>query len=344
VARHPGRVALVSVAVLGVLAVGAFGARMDYENTSNAKGTESARVNDEITRALPRGATDPQVVYVRSSHPLTGGELAPLGRSLAQVDGVAEVGKPEFNAGRRAARIPVVLAYDSASERAMQIAGGPLRDAAHGAAPAGTETMTVGDAAIMADVSSSIDRDLRLIFPLAAGLILLILVALLRSVVAPVYLLAAVALEFAATLGASVAVFQGALGERGLVFTLPLVLFLFVVALGTDYNMLAAARLREEMQAGGSVRTAVATAVRHTAPAVGAAGAVLAASFGTLVIEHDPSAREMGFAMGVGILLAAIVVSSLLVPSVTALLGRLAWWPGNRRRRLAARPATEPAT
>src|SRR3954447_5732962 len=96
--------------------------------------------------------------------------------------------------------------------------------------------------------------------------------------------------------------------------------------------MLAAARLREEMQSGASVRQAVATAVRHTAPAVGAAATVLAASFGTLMVEHDPSSKQIGFAMAVGILLAAIAVSTLLVPSITVLVGRKAWWPGLRRR------------
>jgi RND superfamily putative drug exporter len=108
------------------------------------------------------------------------------------------------------------------------------------------------------------------------------------------------------------------------------VLFLFVVAIGTDYNMLAAARLREEMRAGVPVGHAVATAVRHTAPAIGAAGAVLAASFGTLMLEHEQASKQTGFAMAFGILLAAFVVSTLLVPSLTALAGRRAWWPGNR--------------
>ena len=115
-------------------------------------------------------------------------------------------------------------------------------------------------------------------------------------------------------------------------FTLPLVLFLFVVALGTDYNILMTARLREEMLAGKPVRQAVADAVRHVAPAVGAAGLVLASSFGTLMLEADESTREMGFALAFGILLASLVVSSILVPAITALVGRRAWWPGRSDR------------
>jgi RND superfamily putative drug exporter len=150
----------------------------------------------------------------------------------------------------------------------------------------------------------------------------------LRSAVAPLYLLAAVVLEFAATLGASVLAFQTLGGQAGLAFTLPLVMFLFVVALGTDYNILMTARLREEMLAGRSVPRAVAEAVRHVAPAVGAAGLVLATSFGTLMLEAGQDSRQEGFAMAVGILLASLVVSSILVPAVTALAGRRAWWPG----------------
>jgi len=197
---------------------------------------------------------------------------------------------------------------------------------------------------VLADVRDSVGRDMGLIFPIAAALILLILVAALRSLVAPVYLLAAVALEFAATLGASVLVVQELGGEDGVAFTLPLVLFLFVVALGTDYNILMTARLREEMLAGKPVRRAVADAVRHVAPAVGAAGLVLASSFGTLMLESNESSREMGFAMAFGILLASLVVSSVLVPAVTAVVGRRAWWPGRgaRKRRVATPMEAEP--
>lgn len=152
----------------------------------------------------------------------------------------------------------------------------------------------------------------------------MILVLTLRSAVAPLYLLGAVALEFAATLGASVLVVQVLAGQAGVAFTLPLVLFLFVVPLGTDYNILMTARLREEMLAGRPVREAVAEAVRHVAPAIGAAGLVLASSFATLMLASGQASKELGFAMAFGIILASLVVSSILVPALTALAGRRA--------------------
>jgi RND superfamily putative drug exporter len=187
--------------------------------------------------------------------------------------------------------------------------------------------MVGGTASVYADVSSSISKDLKLIFPIAAGLILLILIAMLRSVVAPLYLLAAVGLEFAATLGAAVVAFQYAAGQPGVAFTLPLVLFLFVVAIGTDYNLLMSDRLREEFASGVSVRQAVANGVRHAAPPIMAAGLVLATSFGSLMIYDDQETKQTGFGMALGILFASFVVSTLLVPALTALVGKRAWWP-----------------
>ena len=103
-------------------------------------------------------------------------------------------------------------------------------------------------------------------------------------------------------------------------------LFLFVVALGTDYNILITARLREEMLAGKPVREAVTDAVRHVAPAVGAAGLVLASSFGTLMLEADEGARSSRASRWPsGSSLASLLVSSILVPALTALAGRRAW-------------------
>src|SRR4030095_4267843 len=99
----------------------------------------------------------------------------------------------------------------------------------------------------------------------------IILALLLRSIVAPVYLVLAVLLNFAATLGAAIYLFQGAAGKPGVTFQLPIVLYLFVLAIGTDYNILMIARLREEARAGNPPRTAAALAVRHAGPSVAAA-------------------------------------------------------------------------
>jgi RND superfamily putative drug exporter len=325
VAARPGKVVVTTVVVLAALAAGAIGSKPTYDLALKDHDMKSVQVSNEIAKALPRGATDPQIVYVKSDHVLRASELRPMVAQIAKVNGVEQVGTPQLTPDRRAAAVGLVLDTDSTTDRAMNIARGPLRDAAHAAAPQGAQVMVGGTAAVMADVSDTISRDLKLIFPIAALLIAGILFVTLRSVVAPLYLLAAVGLEFAATMGASTLLFQGALGQPGIAFTLPLILFLFVVALGTDYNMLVAARLREEMDAGRPIKAAVAAAVRHTAPAIGAAGLVLSIAFGSLMLYPDVATREMGFATMLGILLASLVVSTLLVPALTALVGRRAF-------------------
>jgi putative drug exporter of the RND superfamily len=343
IVRRPGRTALGVTMVLIALATAALGTTMNYDLSSSGPSTPATRTADLVAASLPRGATDPQQVYVRSSKALSAAALEPMRRGLARVDGVGSVAAPVLTPDRRGARIDLALDVEATSRRGMDIARGPLRDAAHTTAPAGSVAMVAGNAAVFADVSDSIDHDLKLIFPIAAALIGLILVVTLRSAVAPLYLLAAVALEFVATLGASLLVFQTLGGAHGVAFTLPLILFLFVVALGTDYNILMTARLREEMLAGASPGQAVAEAVRHVAPAIAAAGLVLATSFGTLMLQADAGSRQIGFAMAVGILLASLVVSSVLVPAITVLAGRVAWWPSRAsrtRRTVAPQPAT----
>jgi RND superfamily putative drug exporter len=345
IARTPGRTALAVVAVLVALSSFALGTKMTYEQGGGLS-TPATRTADEISAVLSKGASDPQEVYVKAAtSALSAARLQPLRERLSRADGVSAVGHPVLTPDRRGARIDVALEDGPFTRAAMDAVRGPVRRAARDAAPAGSTVMVGGTAAIYADVSDSVDRDMRLIFPLAAALILLILVTTLRSTVAPLYLLAAVVLEFAATLGASVLAFQVVGAQAGLGFVLPLVLFLFVVALGTDYNILMTARLREEMLAGKPVREAVAEAVRHVAPAVAAAGLVLASSFATLMLEAGEVARQQGFAMAFGILLAALVVSSILVPALTALAGRRAWWPGRAagERRAPARGGRDPA-
>jgi RND superfamily putative drug exporter len=335
VSRRPGLVASVTAGGLVVLAAFALGGQMNYDLASTPKDTEAGRVQAAIGRVLPNGVTDEQQIYVRSSHPLTASALEPMRRRLAAVQHVADVSPARLSPDGRAAEIDVALDVEATSDAGLHLAGdnGPLRTAAHSAAPDGSTALVGGKASIFADVSSSISDDLRLIFPVAAGLILLILFVMLRSVVAPLYLLVAVVLEFAATFGAAVLVFQHGMGKDGLAFTLPLVLFLFVVAIGTDYNILMSHRLREEREAGSSHREATARAIKHVAPAITAAGLALAASFATLMLNSDTGTRQMGFGMAIGILLASFVVSILLVPAVTTLLGSAAWWPAGRERR-----------
>ncbi|MFJ6760378.1 MMPL family transporter [Streptomyces sp. NPDC091273] len=341
VARRPLALVLASVALLGTLAAGVMGMRMDYgQSGAGTERTAAVVTAAEISRALPAGVSDPTSVFVTTSDggPLTVERLGGLSKALAGVDGVGQVAQTVLSQDRRAARIDLFLTADPQRKEARDLVTGPVRAAVRAHAPAGTEAHVGGTPALFADISTAVDKDLKVVFPVAAVLIALILLALLRSLLAPVILLAAVGLGFAATLGASTLVFQRALDRPGVDFTLPLVLFLFVVALGTDYNILMSDRIREEMERPGPARAAVGRAVRHTAPAIATAGLVLAASFGSLAVTPAPSTQQIGFATALGILLSAFVLSIVLVPALAALLGRSIWWPVRPRRSRAAGP------
>jgi putative drug exporter of the RND superfamily len=138
-----------------------------------------------------------------------------------------------------------------------------------------------------------------------------------------------VVLGFLSTLGATVLAFVGIGGNAGVSFSLPILLYLFVVAIGTDYNILMIARLREEAREGNDPRTAADLAVEHGGPSVAAAGLILAGTFASMMLGGISFLVEMGFAVSIGILISAFVMAMFLVPAVTALLGHAAWWPGH---------------
>ncbi|MFD0383633.1 MMPL family transporter [Streptomyces stramineus] len=179
-------------------------------------------------------------------------------------------------------------------------------------------------------MEKAVTHDYKVVFPVAGLAIMIILGLLLRSLVAPVYLMISVALGFSATLGATVWLFQDIQHKNGLLFMLPVIVYLFVVAIGTDYNILMVARLREEVRRGVPAREAIRTAVAQSAPTIASAAVILAGTFGVLMLADNSMLQQMGFAVAFGILLTAFVMATLLVPTVTSLLGHKAWWPGHQ--------------
>ncbi|WP_229399835.1 MMPL family transporter [Micromonospora okii] len=337
IARRPALVAVATVAVLGLLGLGTLHHRSSYEIDRLPPGSESAEALDWLRSGLPAGTLSPTVVY------LTGPGVDRVAAErfaerLAEVPIVAAPGGVEVEGG--VAQVQLLLAEAPYSQRAMDAVKGQLRPTAHAAAPPGTRVYVGGETATYADIQTVLDEDLRLVFPVAAGLIGLLLLLMLRGLLVSIGLLAAVALGFAATLGTSVLVFQVLGGQSGLNFQLPLVVFLFVTAIGTDYNILVVARLREELRAGRTPRQAAAEAVRRAGPAVAAAGVILAGSFGVLVAS--PTMAQVGLAVAVGVLIATFGLSWLLVPALAALTGRAAFWPARTRSRSGAVPKTGP--
>jgi RND superfamily putative drug exporter len=203
-----------------------------------------------------------------------------------------------------------------------------------------------GEAAALFDVSSTSGSDLVHIVPVAIIAIALLLALVLRSAVAPLYLIISVALSYFASLGVSTLVFIDLGGSKGLTFVLPFLMFIFLLALGEDYNILVMTRIREEAHQT-DLRTAVVRAIAMSGPTVTAAGIVLAGSFGVLAIAggSGPSGsqiRDIGFGLAIGILMDTFLVRTLLVPSTVALLGRWNWWPGRLEGPESATPPEQP--
>ncbi|MFF3191116.1 MMPL family transporter [Streptomyces misionensis] len=335
VRRRPALTAVASGLVLLALSAGTLGykATFDLASGSMPKTKESMVVQDQMQKAYSAGAAAPTDVYLSSTDgkPLDKSGFAAYSRRLGSVDGVAAVRMSQLNKEGTTADFTVTLKYEASTDQAID-AVQRVRDAAHAGAPAGTEALVGGMSSIYKDIDTAVNHDYRTVFPVAAVLIMVILGLLLRSVVAPWYLMASVGLGFGATLGATVWIFQKGEGHSGLMFMLPVIMYLFVVAIGTDYNILMIARLREEAREGREPREAAGMALRHAGPTVAAAGFILAATFATMMLAGNSLLTEMGFAVSFGIAIAAFVMAMFFTPSLTALIGHAAWWPGHGDR------------
>jgi RND superfamily putative drug exporter len=209
-----------------------------------------------------------------------------------------------------------------------------VRTAVH--AVSGAEAIVGGPSAEHLDTDVTTRRDQKLVIPLVLAVILIILGLLLRAIAAPMILMATVIVSFAAAFGGSVFVFDKILGFKGIDYSVPLLAFMFLVALGVDYNIFLASRAREETVRLGT-REGMRKALSATGGVITSAGLVLAATFAVLVSLPMVMLVELGFLVAFGVLLDALLVRSVLVPALTLLLGRRIWWPSQ-----LSRPTAEP--
>ncbi|MDI9915034.1 MMPL family transporter [Rhodococcus sp. IEGM 1379] len=327
VSRRPA--AFVGIIAVTLAALGAFatGYHATYDTLSELPDdTPAAVAYAELATVFPSGALSPAQVFVEAEQPLGESELQSAAAALSQVPGVASVVPPQLAANGTVAAFNVILAESPFSATALDTVAGPVRDAAHAAFP-DAQVAVGGQTAVLADVRSQLNADTALVFPVAALIVVAILVLLLRSLLAPLGLIVAVALTFAATLGVLTLIFLHGMGFDGVDFTTPVVLYLFVVAIGTDYNILMAERVREEFRDGKSPRESARIAISMDAPTVAVAGVILAATFGSLALTGLDNLVELGTGVAVGVALASLVMAPVLIPALSALVGRPFWWP-----------------
>jgi RND superfamily putative drug exporter len=236
--------------------------------------------------------------------------------------------------GRTVQFVAALKAGQSGTSKAMEVTPALRNDLNNTAKRVGANEATVYSADSVAyDVNKVAKEDLQKIIPIVLIIIALLLAILLRSLVAPWYLIATVGLSYLASLGFAMLVFVHWGHQDGLFFILPFLLFIFCMALGEDYNILVMSRIREEAHNAPTLSEAVTKAVGITGTTVTSAGLILAGTFGILgLVGGDQQVEQIGYAVAFGILLDTFFVRTLLVPSIVALLGRWNWWPSELYR------------
>ncbi|MFE1149081.1 MMPL family transporter [Streptomyces albidoflavus] len=298
----------------------------------------SVSAQETLSRHFPGGAGNPAVVITDAGQVDEVVAAAKRTEGVASVAPVTESGRPGGGAPRVVdgrVRIDATL-QDGADSDAAKETVARLRTAVHAVDSA--DAVVGGYTAQQYDTQRTAEADRNLIMPVVLAIILVILIALLRSLVTPLLLVLTVALNFAATLGIASLVFTHVFGFSGTDASVPLYGFVFLVALGVDYNIFLMSRVREETALHGT-REGVRRGLTTTGGVITSAGVVLAATFAALGVIPLAFLAQIAFIVAFGVLLDTLVVRSLLVPALVRDIGPASWWPGALSRR--AEPAKE---
>ncbi|MEU4980219.1 MMPL family transporter [Streptomyces sp. NPDC021969] len=335
--RAPRRIWAVSLAAL--LACAAFaptlsskGVPLDEIFVNDAP---SVTAQQTLAEHFPGGSGNPAVVIAEADR------LDPVLQAARDTRGVASAA-PVTDSGRPGAGTPLVVdgrvridatlraPADSDAAKSTVVR---LRAAVHEVN--GADAVVGGYTAQQYDTQETAGEDRTLIVPVVLAIILVVLVLLLRSLLMPVLLVATVALNFLATLGISALVFTHVFGFSGTDASVPLYGFVFLVALGVDYNIFLMSRVREEALRHG-VREGILRGLTATGGVITSAGVVLAATFAALGVIPLAFLLQIAFIVAFGVLLDTLVVRSLLVPALARDIGAVAWWPGRLGHRTRA--------
>ena len=317
VALRPKRVAVGTTILLLVMCAGlGFFSTGLTTNDSYTTDVESVTGQELVAKSFPAGASVPTDVVVPP-----GGQVPRVRAALARADGVEAVTGPVAQ-GRDGTLIQATLEPEPYSTEAFDLVPG-LRDTAS-AASAGTQVG--GPTAVEHDLREASAWDSVVIPPIVLVVVFLILMVLLRAVVAPLILIGTVILSFGAALGVGYLVFDLVFGFPGSDPSLPLFAFVFLVALGVDYNIFLVARAREETLKHGT-KEGMLRALAVTGGVITSAGIVLAGTFSVLAVLPLTFLTELGFVVAFGVLLDTFLVRSVLVPALILKLGDQVWWP-----------------
>ncbi|GAA0495449.1 putative membrane protein ActII-3 [Paractinoplanes deccanensis] len=323
ISRRPRTVWIATALALGAMALGllqlnATGLTSAEQFTSEKPSVVAEQV---LARHFPAGGGQPVTVIADAD------AAAQVRSAFAAVPGISEVAEPVIKDG-----LALIdgTQTDAPDTKAAQQTVERVRDAVH--AVPGANAKVGGTSAALLDINNANDHDNRLIIPLVLAVVLVILALLLRAIVAPLILIATVVLSFAAALGVSALVFRHIFDYPAEDTSFPLFVFVFLVALGIDYNIFLMTRVREEAQTHGTRKGAL-IGLAATGGVITSAGIVLAGTFAALASLPLVAFVEIGFAVAFGVLLDTMIVRSILVTALNLDVGRHMWWPSKLDRR-----------
>lgn len=371
VIKRPVTMLIIGVAIFGGLSFGLIGYKTTgFTNSGSPGKSDSAIGQQEITKHFPVANNNPQLllfsfnqsVWNNLSTVQTAQEKLTHSGSFKAVSGpfnangfqITPVALKALHENNPSSPIlQAVSQFISPDGKTIQFyaiskAGAPGSSASVSATPA---NRTLVDAvahsvnaksgaiyssdAIGYDIDHIATSDLEKIIPVVLIIIAILLAILLKSLVAPWYLILTVGLSYVASLGFAMIVFVHLGGQDGLNFILPFMMFIFCMALGEDYNILVMSRIREESHEHAKMDDAVKKAIGITGTTVTSAGLILAGTFGVLgLVGGNSQIEQIGYSIAFGILLDTFFVRTLLVPSIVALLGRWNWWPSALYRKM----------
>jgi RND superfamily putative drug exporter len=318
VARGPRRIWIGTVALLVVASLGVLTIDTGLTQADGYRDEVESLVGQELlAKSFPAGASAATDVIVPR-----GGDIQAVTAALEDSEGVALV-LPTDVSGPPGTLLNVVLEPEPYSTAAFELIPG-IRAAVKEAG--GPGVLVGGPSAVEYDVRQAAARDTRVIIPLALVVVLLVLILLLRALVAPLLLIGTVILSFGAALGISLVVFDVIFGFVGVDPSFPLFAFIFLVALGIDYNIFLMARVREETFRHGT-RQGMVRGLAVTGAVITSAGIVLAGTFSVLALLPLVFLTEIGFVIAFGVLLDTFIVRSILVPALVLEIGPRIWWP-----------------
>jgi RND superfamily putative drug exporter len=320
VSKRPVVVSIAGFVILAILSFGATGIKVGLSSTDQFRVAPEAAVGqDVLAEAFPAGETSPAIVIVNKGYE---DEVAAAAKT---VSGVAEVTIGDSNSD--ITKIDVVLDAESQSEAAYTI----IRDLrSELRAIDGAGALVGGLDAQRLDVKDTYASDQLTVIPLILLLVFLVLVVLLRSLVAPILLLLTVVASFFSAIGAAWLLFVNVFGLPALDLSVFLFSFLFLVALGIDYNIFLVTRAKEEAEKLG-LKEGMIKALASTGGVITSAGILLAAVFAVLGVLPLIALYQIGIIVGIGVLLDTLLVRTVIVPSLAFITGKYFWWPNHKK-------------